>query len=102
MSNTNLQSLANQVGWCKTTKDYLITLNDELRLVSTSYENTLNELTSRGYMSDLLPQLQQMKKEFHESSNDLIGHIEYEHLAYIEKQSEGIRGALEMLTGTNQ
>lgn len=100
MENDNLQSLANQIGWCKTTKNYLITLNDELRSVSENYQTTLDKLTSRGYMSDLLPQLQQMKKEFHESSNDLIGHIEHEHLAYIEKQSEGIRGALEMITGT--
>lgn len=36
-------------------------------------------------------------REFQELSSDLVGHIEQEHLAYIEKQSVGIRGALEKI-----
>jgi len=36
-----------------------------------------------------------MSREFQEISSDLIGHIEQKHLAYIEKQSVAIRGALE-------
>jgi len=98
----NLQSLANQINWCKTTKEYFISLNNELNSVSTNYEITLRELAERGYMADLLPQLHQMEKEFEKSSRDLIGHVEQEHLSYIEKQSDGILGALEMLTGQRE
>jgi len=40
-----------------------------------------------------------MEKEFEKSSRELMAHLEQEHLSYIEKQSDGILGALEMLTG---
>lgn len=94
MENEQLQSLANQIGWCRTTKDYLIGLNGELHSVATNYQTTVDELRNQGYMADLLPQIEQMNREFQELSADLTGHIEQEHLAYIETQSVAIRGAL--------
>jgi len=94
MENEQLQSLANQIGWCRTTKDYLIGLNDEFYSVAKNYQDIVDELRSQGYMADLLPQIEEMNREFTESSSDLIGHIEREHLAYIENQSVGIHGAL--------
>lgn len=102
VENESLQSLANQISWCKTTKEYFISLNNELHSVSVNYETTLRELADRGYMADLLPQLHQMEKEFEKSSRELVAHIEQEHLTYIEKQSDGILGALEMLTGQRE
>ena len=45
MENDNLQSLANQIGWCRMTKDYLIGLNGELHSVATNYQSTLDELS---------------------------------------------------------
>ena len=94
-NNSNIQSLANQLGWCKTSKDYLIGLNNKLHSVSNEYQVTVDELRNKGYMADLLPQIEEMNREFQEISSELMGHIEQEHLAYIEKQSVGIRGALE-------
>ena len=99
MENDNLQSLGNQIGWCRTTKNYLIGLNEEIHSVATNYQSTVDELRNRGYMADLLPQIEEMNREFQEISSDLIGHIEKEHLAYIEKQSVGIRGALKKVMG---
>jgi len=99
MENEQLQSLANQIGWCRTTKDYLIGLNDELYSVAKNYQDIVDELRSQGYMADLLPQIEEMNREFTESSSDLIGHIEREHLAYIENQSVGIRGGLGKIMG---
>ena len=72
----DLQSLANQIGWCRRTKDYLIGLNGELHSVATNYQTTVDELRNRGYMADLLPQIEEMNREFQEISSDLIGHIE--------------------------
>jgi len=99
MENNNTQSLANQLGWCRTSKDYLIGLSNKLHSVSSEYQSTVDDLRNRGYMADLLPQIEEMNREFQELSSDLIGHIEKEHLAYIEKQSVGIRGALEKVMG---
>jgi hypothetical protein len=94
---SEMQSLANQLHWCITSKDYLNDLNAEIRSVANRYQATVDELRASGYMEDLLPQIEQMSQEFQQSSQDLIRHIETEHLAYIEKQNTGIRGALEGL-----
>ena len=100
-TNSNMQSLANQLGWCITTKDYLNELNGRLHSVASGYQGMIDELRNRGYMADLLPQIENMNREFQETSSDLIKHIENEHLAYIDKQSVAIRGALDRLLGSS-
>ena len=95
MSNT--QSLANQLGWTITTKDYLTQLNAETRYVSNQYGSMVEMLSQGNYLNELLQQIQQMHHEFENSTNDLIKHIEQDHLAYIETQSKGIRETLSSL-----
>lgn len=92
---SNIQSLANQLAWSGTTKDYLNSLNGEIRYVSGQYQSTVDDLSGGNYMNELLMQIQQMEREFKESADDLIKHIESEHLSYIDKQSQSIQGALE-------
>lgn len=75
-------------------KYQIFSSNGELHSVATKYQQTTDELRNQGYMADLLPQIEQMNREFQELSSDLIGHLEQEHLAYIETQSVGIQGAL--------
>ncbi len=100
MENNKLQSLANQIDWCRRTKDYLVNLNTKLYSVATNHQTSLDDLRNRGYMTDILPKIEEMNREFQELSSDLIGHIEREHLAYIEKQSIGLRGDLEKILGS--
>lgn len=99
MANNNLQSLANQIKWCRDSKNYLIELENNLASVATHYQTATDDMRNKGYLTDLLPQIEQMNREFQELSADLIGHIEQEHLAYIENQSVGIRGALGKIMG---
>jgi len=61
MENDNLQSLANQIGWWRTTKDYLIGLNGEQHYVANNYQSTLDALRNRGYVADLLPQIDEQR-----------------------------------------
>jgi hypothetical protein len=91
------QSLANQLGWCITTKDYLNNLNTETRYVANQYEAMVDMLKKSNYLAELLPQIQQMQQEFQESTDDLIKHIESEHLAYIENQSKSVQSILSNL-----
>jgi hypothetical protein len=91
------QSLANQLGWCITTKDYLNNLNSETRYVAKQYEAMVDMLKQSNYLAELLPQIQQMQQEFQESTDDLIKHIESEHLAYIENQNKSIQSILSNL-----
>ena len=97
---SDIQSLANQLAWSATTKDYLNNLNSEIRYVQGQYQSTVDELSRGNYMNELLRQIQQMEREFKESTDDLIKHVESEHLAYIDTQSRSIQGALdEVLRG---
>lgn len=90
-------SLADQLGWCITTKDYLNNLNAEMIYVGNQYESMVAQLTSSGYMQDLLPMIESMKHEFHHEVRHLIKYIEDEHLAYIHTQSSAIAGTIESL-----
>ena len=91
------QTLANQLGWCITTKDYLANLNTETRYVAKQYETMVDWLKQHNYIGELLPQIEQMQQEFQESCDDLMTHVESEHLAYIENQSKHIQNILSML-----
>jgi DNA-binding FrmR family transcriptional regulator len=95
MSET--QSLAAQLGWCITTQDYLNGLNSEIRYVSGQYASMVTMLQQHNYIAELLPQIQQMQREFEDSANDLIKHVESEHLSYIESQSKDLQGMLTSL-----
>jgi hypothetical protein len=92
---SNLQSLADQLGWCISTKDFLNELNAEIRYVSNRYESTVEYLQQGGYMVEFLTDIQYMQQEFDESVGELMRYIESEHLDYIDEKSRGIQGMLE-------
>ncbi|MEN9434508.1 MAG: hypothetical protein RLZZ422_2097 [Pseudomonadota bacterium] len=93
----NANSLANQLGWCITTKDCLNNLNSELLFAKNRYENMVADLRSTGYMSDLLPMIENMSAEFGEDINALIKYIQDEHLAYIQIQADATASAINIL-----
>lgn len=93
----DLQSLANQLGWCVATKDYLNELNSEIHYVSGQYENMVDMLKQHKYMAELLPKIQQMQQEFQGSSDEIIKHINSEHLSYIDDQSKNIQSVLSLI-----
>jgi hypothetical protein len=89
-----MASLADQLGWCITTKDYLNNLNAELKYVSNSYLNFADELKNSGYLEEMLLNLNLdiLTQEFEEEIDKLIQYIENDHLDYIDKQSQTIQG----------
>jgi len=91
------QRLADQLGWCITTKDYLNNLDNELRHIASQYQHTVDELKQHGYMADLLPRIEQLNETFQNETQALIRYVEEEHLAYIDKQSRSIGETLEAL-----
>lgn len=88
------QSLANQLGWSITTKDHLNNLSATMRNFSMHYQEQVNMLASKGYFAETLNEIRQMSQEFDSATDDIVKHIEQEHLAYIEKQSKEIRSVL--------
>ena len=90
----NANSLADQLGWCITTKDYLNNLNSEMLSIKNQYQNMVENLRSSGYMSDLLPMIDNMNTDFGAEINALVKYIEDEHLAYIQVQADATADAI--------
>jgi hypothetical protein len=89
------QSLTNQLYHCIQTQEHLNTVNAEIRFVAAQYERITDTLKQDDYLEELLSEVQQMQHEFQDSCDDLIKHIESEHLAFIENQSRRIQEALQ-------
>lgn len=89
------QSLANQLHHCIKTQEYLDIVNTEIRFVADQYERMVEMLKQDDYLEELLTEVQQMHQEFQDNCDDLIKHIESEHLAFIENQSRRIQAALQ-------
>lgn len=94
---SNIQSLADQLGWCVSTKGYLNDLNAELRFVANNYDHMTENLRSGGYMNEFLQDIQQMQIEFQQASDALTRYIETEHLEYIDQKSRQVQDVLEGL-----
>jgi len=95
---SDLQSLANQLSWCMVTKNYLGELNDEIRFVSKEYVESIERL-KQNYIIELLPDMKRIQQEFEDMASELIRHIEDEHLEYVDRQSQGVQGALGRIMG---
>ena len=90
-----MQSLANQLGWMITTKDYLIELSGALKDIKTAHAEILNDLRSVQYVNEGFVQVASMTNEVDEKVDLLIKHINDEHLEYVEKQTKNILQTLE-------
>ena len=93
----NTNSLADQLGWCVTTKDYLNGLNNEMLFVKNHYQNMVTNMRRRGYMRELLPMIENMSTDFGAEINALVKYIEDEHLAYIQVQADATASAITTL-----
>jgi lipopolysaccharide biosynthesis regulator YciM len=91
------QSLANQLGWCITTRDYLEDLNGEVNHIARQYENSVDFLRTHGYFAELLAEISKMHDEFQIKADELVRHINNEHLSYINAQSNAVSGAIQSL-----
>lgn len=92
----DVQELADQLGWCNTTRNYLEELTEKLRGVNRTYELTIEDFTAKGYFSDLREDLglDAMQQEFADMTNNLIRYIEDEHIDYIDEESQIVQNAL--------
>jgi len=87
-------SLADQLGWCITTQDYLNDLNKELSYVAQQYENSIDELKACGYMKEMLPSLELLCNEFVNNIENVMSYVEDAHIGYIHDRSQTIQSKL--------
>jgi len=83
-------SLADQLGWCITTQDYLSELTNELKYVADSYNRSVESLAEAGYTPEYLPQIQALSEDFTNEVNSSIAYIQDDHQVYIQEQSNDL------------
>lgn len=92
---SDVQSLANQLGWCITTKDHLEGMIGEINYISKQYENMVEMLREQGLMSELLSQVEQAHHAYQQDAEALVRHVSQDHLPYVEGRSQSVQSALE-------
>ena len=90
----NEQSLADQLGWCITTQDYLNDLNAELKYVAQQYKNSVDGLKSFGYMQEMMPHLENLCSEFETTIDGVVEYVESEHIEYVHERSQTVSEVL--------
>jgi len=90
----NEQSLADQLGWCITTQDYLNDLNAELKYVAQQYQNSVDEMKSFGYMQEMMPHLESLCSEFETTIDRVVEYVESEHIEYVHGRSQTVSEVL--------
>jgi len=88
------QKLADQLGWCITSRDYLQQLDSELRHVTRQHFESLQALRSQNYMDEYLQRLTRLAHEFSDQAEATVRHIEQEHMTYIDQQARLISSVL--------
>lgn len=91
------QSLSNQLGWCITSRDYLTNLQEEIKHVGRQYYQCIEELRGAEYVNELLRQLHPMMLEFVQLADDVVRHIDSEHLSYINNQAKFVSEKLQQI-----
>jgi len=92
-----MADLADQLGWCITTKDYLNDLINEIENIGKAYEKMIEELKQYGYFNELAKQLIKNQQEFQKEVESLKKYIANEHLDYIQQQTDSISATLRRL-----
>jgi len=89
--------MADQLGWCITTKDYLSQLENELLFISKQYGDLLNDLQAAGYAKQGLDTIRGNYQRFESEIDDLLRHLRSDHYDYIDKQCEKIKNTLNVM-----
>jgi len=91
-----MATLADQLGWCITTQDYLNDLNQELKFVAQQYQNSVDELRNYNYISEWLPAIENLCEEFDREIDEMVRYVESEHVEYVNARSVTIQGKLQI------
>lgn len=91
---SNQQNLADQLGWCNTTRHYLQDLQNDIRHVARIYAQTVEDLRGDQYLLELLNRLSPLRDEFYNRAEATVCHIDDVHIDYVDQQSDSISNQL--------
>lgn len=86
----NAQNLADQLGWCNTTRHHLEDLQSDIRHVARQYYQTIEGLRGDQYLLELLNRLVPVCEEFNRRAEATYRHIDDVHIDYVNQQADSI------------
>ncbi len=89
-------SLADQLGWCITSKDHLKNLSDAITVAESTLNNTIDVLR-QGCPEEVVSLLLPLQAQYQTASKETQKFIADTHISYIEEQSKFIDNKLEQL-----
>jgi hypothetical protein len=96
---SNPQNLADQLGWCNTTRHYLEDLQADIRHVARAYFQTVEDLGGDQYLLELQQRLIPLRDEFNQRAEAACRHIADAHIEYVNQQSDSVSDQLSVIMG---
>ncbi len=90
-------SLADQLGWCITSKDHLKNLSDAITVAENTLNNTIDVLR-QGCPEEVVKLLLPLQAQYQTASKETQKFIADKHISYIEKQSKFVSQKIDELT----
>ncbi len=94
------QQLADQLGWCSTSKDYLKDLSYAVDSAKTTLDNTINMLHQENF-AEFNALLYELQKKYETGSTETQKFIHDHHIKYLEDRIKFIGTMLNQLNGGN-
>lgn len=96
-TNMNAQNLADQLGWCITTRDQLQDLQADIRHVARQYYQTIEDLRGDQYLLELLNRLMPLCEEFSRRAEATVRHIDDAHIGYVNAQADAVSAQITVI-----
>lgn len=99
---SNPQNLADQLGWCNTTRHHLQDLQGDIRHVERVFIESLAQMRGDQYLNELLARLQPLCNEFGARAQATVQHVEDSHISYVDQQANSVSNQLSAIMGLPQ
>lgn len=81
-------SIANQLGWCNTTRTRIEEFEQMIVSVANSYDAITEALHNTSVFGEFQSKIEQRQAAFREEMNKLVIQLRQDNLAYVNKQSD--------------
>ena len=96
---SNPQNLADQLGWCNSTRHYLEDLQHDIQHVARQYFETVETLKGDQYLQELWVRLLPLRDEFNTRAEHTFRHIDDVHIDYVNQQADSVSNQLSVIMG---
>ncbi|PID47763.1 MAG: hypothetical protein CSB47_00195 [Proteobacteria bacterium] len=87
-------SIANQLGWCNSTRSRIEEFEQTIISVANGYDAITNELRNTTVFGEFLSKVEQRQEAFRGETKQLLAQLQQDNLNYVNKQSDRLQKEL--------